>query len=462
MARMTSQFVQLMRDALGGNLSADEAWIDSHANLTPRERRLRTTAEIARWTALLNGALGVLLLLVLLLGGRELAATVRDLALPNFPTLTGGTLLVAVLLIFANMTAALMLTVGALAQELWGVLLAWTLAAVNIALALSWGFWLGLLTAALSAWVGVNMVLLWRSYRANPVMLKELRGRMRGVRAFAIISVYLLLMSGFTVLLYLLQQPVFANAGTQNPGELGQLLFFGVVGVQLVLVVFIVPALTAGAVTGERERLTYDLLQTTLLPAPAFLVGKMESALGYILLLLLAAIPLQSIAFLFGGVSETELLIAFIVLAVTAVTLGAAGLFFSARTDRTLTATVRVYTVSLAILIGLPLLSAIFFQDAFGSALRNVAANTTLTPLAEAALIYADMIAASLNPVTTALQTQQMLADHQSIGLINVTLASDGSLIPVVSPWITLTMIYLSLTAGLILLAVRRMRRAGI
>ena len=108
-------------------------------------------------------------------------------------------------------------------------------------------------------------------------------------------------------------------------GELGRLLFIGVLFIELMLIIFIVPALTAGAITSERERKTYDLLQTTLISKSSFVVGKMQSALGYIMLLLLSAIPLQSTAFLFGGVSESELLLALVVLAISAITLGASG-----------------------------------------------------------------------------------------------------------------------------------------
>ena len=66
----------------------------------------------------------------------------------------------------------------------------------------------------------------------------------------------------------------------------------GVVGIELLLIIFIAPSFTSGAITGERERQTYDLLRTTLLATPSFITGKLESSLGYILLLLLAAIPL--------------------------------------------------------------------------------------------------------------------------------------------------------------------------
>ena len=295
-----------------------------------------------------------------------------------------------------------------------------------------------------------------RAFRLNPVMVKELRGRMRGVRGFAIITVFLTLMSFFTMLLYLLRVP---RGGVVVTGELGRLLFIGVLFIELMLIIFIVPALTAGAITSERERKTYDLLQTTLITKATFVVGKMQSALGYIVLLLLSAIPLQSIAFLFGGVSESELILALLVLTVSAVTLGAFGMFFSSITERTLAATIRSYTVAIAITIGLPVLALILFQGAYGKVVNNIATKIGDNPTVEAATIYADMIATSLNPITATIYSQQMLIDHQQLVTMRVTLSSNGATIPILSPWVLLTFTYLSVTALLVFIAVRRMER---
>ena len=44
-------------------------------------------------------------------------------------------------------------------------------------------------------------------------------------------------------------------------------------------------------------------------------------------------------------------------------------------------------------------------------------------------------------------------------GFITVTLASDGSKIPLISPWIMFTLLYLIVSSLLLVLAVRRMRR---
>jgi hypothetical protein len=52
-----------------------------------------------------------------------------------------------------------------------------------------------------------------------------------------------------------------------------------------------------------------------------------------------------------------------------------------------------------------------------------------------------------------------MLIDQQQIALMDVQLATDGSFIPVISPWILTSIIYIGLTAVLLILAVRQMRR---
>jgi len=435
--------------------SDEEAWVDHEAIMTPREARLNRAAVWLRGTAILMLGLVVVILIALIVTGQ--LPLVRALALAG-TTLPDDLALVAALVgLMANAGIVLILAVGALAQEFWTLpLLVLTIIGNLIAL-IAAGFFAALIAIALLGIVGFWLFSDWRAFHLNPVAVKELRGRMRGVRAFAIITVFLIMMSSFTLVLYILQLPSVLGARTIITGELGRVLFTGVVGAELMMIVFIVPALTAGAVAGERERKTYDLLQTTLLPAPSFLVGKMESALGYIVLLLLSAIPLQSIAFLFGGISESEVLLAFIVLSMTALILGAMGLYFSAQTDRTITATVRVYTIALAVIFAMPLVSLIFLQRAFGKAVAGVAVGGA-SPIFEALSIYIDMILNSLNPVTAAYYTQQMLVNQQQVAVMRVQLQTTGGTIPVIAPWILLVVMYLIFTAVLILLAVRRMR----
>src|SRR6185295_1438388 len=80
---------------------------------------------------------------------------------------------------------------------------------------------------------------LWEWLRGNPVTLKELRGRMRGMRAFVVITVYVLLMSLFTVLLYAIYSSSTRTTLSTTGGVLGKLIFGGVLTVELFLVCFI-------------------------------------------------------------------------------------------------------------------------------------------------------------------------------------------------------------------------------
>jgi ABC-type transport system involved in multi-copper enzyme maturation permease subunit len=96
----------------------------------------------------------------------------------------------------------------------------------------------------------------------NPVTMKELRSRMRGRRAFVVLTVYLLVMSLFLSLVYLAYASASGTRFGPDSRQAGKAMFATVLGVEVFLVIFIAPAFTAGAITGEKERQTYDLLRT--------------------------------------------------------------------------------------------------------------------------------------------------------------------------------------------------------
>ncbi len=426
--------------------------------LSPREVRLERGSLILRWAAILNTAVAVIVFLLALAGALRIVPdifpTLHNLLLSRLGLGDDAASAGVVLLLQLNIAFLLVLMVGVLAREVWALVGVWILALANLVALLVLGFTPALITILAGILCGVIISRDPQAFRMNPVMLKELRGRMRGVRAFVVLSVYLALMSGFLALLYLFYEPFNRSSGTSAAGEVGRILFMGVVGVELMLIIFIAPAFTAGAITGERERLTYDLLRTTLLSSPSFVIGKLESALGYVILLLLSAIPLQSIAFLFGGVTEAELILALVILTVTAITLGTVGIYFSANATRTLSASVRAYTTTLVTTFGVPLVLRILV-DILSVATRNT------SPILEAFFKYAGDFLDSLNPIRTGLVSQQLLIDRQVLGFWTDTL-SNGSTIPRVSPWITFTMIYLVAATVMLVLSIQRTRKTEV
>ncbi len=300
-----------------------------------------------------------------------------------------------------------------------------------------------------------------RSLRAwltrNPVVLKELRGRMRGPRAFVVLTTYLLLMSGFVTLLYVVYVASSNNVYSAPSSQLiGKFVFGSVVGIELLLVCFIAPAFTAGAISGEREHQTFDLLRTTLLSASQLVLGKLASALSYILLLLLAALPLQSLAFLLGGVSPEEVLIATVLLVATAFLFGTSGVFFSSFMRRTLASTVLTYAFALMATLGFPLiLLALVPMSSF------LFYNTSPGPITEALLILGFWVLISTNPIGTAIATEYLLVEEQTALIYQWPLQS-GATLPIISPWLPFVIFCFVLGSAMILasiLAVRRTER---
>jgi ABC-type transport system involved in multi-copper enzyme maturation permease subunit len=203
---------------------------------------------------------------------------------------------------------------------------------------------------------------------ALAVGLKELRGRMRGRRAFTILTIYLALLAGFawaviqiqergaqSQINYLPGRDVFPGGGIPGIGQaalgaqIGQTLFVALLVVLTIVVVLLAPAFTASAISGERERQTFEMLAATPLNGTAVVVGKLFSALGYLFLLVLASIPLMSLVFTFGGVSVDDIVRAYVVLVASAISFGAVGLFLSALVRRTGTATILSYVAVLAV-----------------------------------------------------------------------------------------------------------------
>jgi ABC-type transport system involved in multi-copper enzyme maturation permease subunit len=190
----------------------------------------------------------------------------------------------------------------------------------------------------------------------NPVLVKELRGRMRGPRSFVLISVYLLILSGAMLLLYIALSPSIGNdlnAGSQ----IGEALFYTATVVALVEVCFITPLLTSGSITNERERETLDLLLCSLLSPWQVISGKLGAALSYSMLLVTTIVPLMGLAFLFGGVNVTQIAIALACITATAILYACLGLSWSTMTRTSLTASGLAIGNVLLLLLGIPLIA---------------------------------------------------------------------------------------------------------
>ncbi|MEM7334839.1 MAG: hypothetical protein AAF490_22370 [Chloroflexota bacterium] len=294
---------------------------------------------------------------------------------------------------------------------------------------------------------------LLRKQASNPVTIKELRSRMRGRRAFVVLTSYLAIMSGLIVLIYL----AFINSGATRGSDVqvaGKVLFSAVVGIQGFLVLFVAPAFTSGAISGEKERQTYDLLRTTLLSAPSFVLGKLVSSLSYVILLILTAVPLQSFAFLLGGVTFTELILSQLILIVAAVTVAMFGLYASSRMRTSLGASVLTFAGILLVTFGFPALISLF---AIIASPVLFASSSTNTESLEIVGIYLGHILAGFNLPATLIWSDIILVDEGALFFYSDTIYSRTLFFP--SPWPLFILFYGIIAWILYRLTVRRVRK---
>lgn len=203
----------------------------------------------------------------------------------------------------------------------------------------------------------------WWGFVRNPVFLREVRVRMRSWRSPGLIVLYVGLQGLVAVLIFAasLQGGRFTGFAPQ----VGAAIYATLAMLQLVLLVLAVPGLAAGAIAGERERQTLDLLLVTRLTVAQVVVGKLLAATGFALLLLIASLPVFGLIFLFGGLSLYRLGLSAVVCVVTVFLLGSVALYFSALYRRTQTAVVAAYGVVITWMLLSPLFGSLTYHVFF-------------------------------------------------------------------------------------------------
>lgn len=271
----------------------------------------------------------------------------------------------------------------------------------------------------------------------NPVLLKELKLRFRFFKSITGLLFYLAALLVF-VGGFLLIVMEFSNQTYLRPEE-SFILFIMLAMLQMALVLFITPGLTAGAISSEREKQTLNMLLMTTQSSTQIVIGKLTSSIAYLGLLLMAGLPIYSVVFLFGGVSPGQLITVFFFYFVTMIAIASIGLFFSIVIKRTITSMIATYG-TMVFLAGF---TAFFFFVALmvsGLAAMNSGQGINSSPFA--------YFWASINPGALVLS---VLSTDVSYALEEMT----GIGLPI---WIPYLIFYLALTAIMLTLSIKKLR----
>ncbi len=181
----------------------------------------------------------------------------------------------------------------------------------------------------------------------NPVLQRELLVNLRMTRAFVLLFLYLGMLGAVVFLAWPQERQLDLTTNPEASRRLVNLVFLG----QYLLASMMAPSFAAGAITGEKERKSYEMLLASPLRPGAIVLGKLLASLCHLLLLVVASLPIVMLCLPLGGVSLYEALAAYLGLILSVITFGMISLAASSYFRRTSASLVVSYLLILPLAI---------------------------------------------------------------------------------------------------------------
>jgi ABC-type transport system involved in multi-copper enzyme maturation permease subunit len=192
---------------------------------------------------------------------------------------------------------------------------------------------------------------------SNPILIKEMRTRMRGKRAFLVLTGYVTVLSVIIGLIYLVLNK---NAPATVIYQAGSVLTPVLIYLQMGLICLIAPTFSASAISSEREQQTFDLLVASLARPSTIVLGKVGAALSYLLLTLFGSLPIIALTYSLGGVALVDIAVAYLVMIVAGVTYCSVSFFWSTLIRRGVLAQLTSIGTVIFLVAAMPALALLF------------------------------------------------------------------------------------------------------
>lgn len=187
--------------------------------------------------------------------------------------------------------------------------------------------------------------------KINPVYKREMTVSSRSFRTPLIILIFNTILAVVALLnMYSVVAQVRVTAEIRYASFLE--LYTFVTTMEFIMLLFIIPALTAGSISGERERQTLELMMTTKMKPSDIIIGKMAASLSTIAILIVSSFPVISLVFIYGGVTMNNVVVLLMCYITTALLTGSLGILCSTLFRRSTFATVAAYSLLILLLGG--------------------------------------------------------------------------------------------------------------
>jgi ABC-type transport system involved in multi-copper enzyme maturation permease subunit len=215
----------------------------------------------------------------------------------------------------------------------------------------------------------------------SPVLTKELKERFRTSRGPLVVFLYVGAVIAITLaFIYLIYRHNPVGFQPQRSREIFMMLSM----LQLFLIAFVAPGLSAGVISSERERQTLNILLITRLSATSIILSKLISSLAFTLLLVVATIPVYAMVTLYGGIAAKQLAAVFGLYFLNMVFFGSVGVFWSTWIRKTGISTVAAYACIFVLVVSTALGAELIDQYLRSQAMlqyQNPAAATAPVPV---------------------------------------------------------------------------------
>ena len=273
--------------------------------------------------------------------------------------------------------------------------------------------------------------------RINPILRNEMKTDGRRFRFYVLLMLYVSLLGVPTLLVY---HSIYSNNRIDASEFVSMYVFLACM--QAIVLMFIVPALTANSITGEREKQTLDILLTTKMTPRGIIWGKLLGAVSKVALLIICTMPVYAIVLFLGGIKMSHIITCNLYLMMTTIFVASMCIWISTMVKTSKFANVTAYFLELGFIIGYPVGIMIW------AGVSGILDNSTMKNAEE---MIANLLCISPATGYGSLLAEQIMGDDSLLYLIG------NNLNTILPGWLIAILVEVVLTVIFLELAIRKL-----
>ena len=180
----------------------------------------------------------------------------------------------------------------------------------------------------------------------NPIVKKDVKVQARSFKMCVEVFVYEIIMAlvFFIAMLFITSQNRYSDSNIYSQ----MVWLYPVLSVtQWCILGAVIPIHTSSAISGEKERQTFDIMMTTSMTPGSIIMGKVMTAVLQGMLFVIASVPVMALTFVVGGLSWSYLFWFIAVALLISIFAASIGIMCSSICRKSITAVIMSYGIYL-------------------------------------------------------------------------------------------------------------------